>query len=384
MKYDCLVIGASGMQGRIVVRDLLESKRRVFLADLYREGSEPLLRSHPSIPFERVDLRDYSATLELIQKVDAPLVINCAEGDWNIDVYKACLAAKKHVIDLGSDIPMTKAQIAMGPHFERAGLIAITGCGSTPGINNIMLKYAAEFFETMDTVDAGFAWDSNIKEFVVPFSIESVIEELTEPAPYIERGRWREAAPLETGVVKKFRGIGSQKCFIVRHPETYTFQLYYKKDGLKNFHFYAGFPQHSLDVVLKLIELGFGEKDPIVLDQNKIRPVDAVSRILARLNPPEGYTEKEVLWVRIKGKSINGTSKEMLMECVVPTVPGWESAGCNIDTGMPASIIAQMILDGNIKTNGSFAPGPAIPAMEFFQELKKRGMKVYQDDALVC
>jgi len=72
------------------------------------------------------------------------------------------------------------------------------------------------------------------------------------------------------------------------------------------------------------------------------------------------------------------------MECVVPPIPGWESAGCNIDTGMPASIIAQMILDGDIKTNGSFAPGPAIPALKFFQELKKRGMVVYQDGAAVC
>lgn len=384
MKYDCLILGASGMQGRIVVRDLLESGRRVFLADLYRDGSAPLLRTHPRIPFEPIDLRDVSATLDLIERVDAPVVVNCAEGDWNIDVYRACLEEKKHVIDLGSDIPMTKAQIALGPLFERAGLTAITGCGSTPGVNNLMLKYASDFFEKMDTVEAGFAWDSNIKEFVVPFSIESIIEELTDPAPYIENGRWREAAPLETEIIKEFRGIGAQKCFIVRHPETYTFQLYYKKDGLKNFHFYAGFPEHSLAVILKLVELGLGSKDPLIFEQMKIRPVDALSRVLQRLHPPEGYAEKEVLWVRIIGTSMNGTSKEMRMECIVDTLPGWESAGCNIDTGMPASIIAQMILDGRITERGSFAPGPVIPEMEFFQQLKKRGMSVFQDGVAVC
>lgn len=381
-KYDFLVLGGSGMQGKIVIRDLLENKFSVFAADLYQGDMEILLKKYKNIDFGFIDLRDIKKTIELIKKVGADVVINCAEGDWNMNVYKACLAAKKHVIDLGSEIPMTKEQLEMDPLFKKEGLTAITGCGSTPGINNIMLHHAHASFDRLDTVEAGFAWDSNIKKFVVPFSIQSIIEEFTDPAPIIENGRWLKKIPLETVIERKFRGIGSQECFFVRHPETYTFMHYNKKDGLKNVRFYAGFPRHSADVIRAFIDTGLGSREEIVVDGKKVKPIDALSQTLRDLGYPPGYTEKENLWVSVSGERA-GKSKEVFMECIVGTLPGWEDAGCNIDTGMPASIIGQMIKSGIIQKRGSFAPGPAVPPKEFFEELRKRKMLVYKNGRLI-
>lgn len=377
--FDFLIIGSSGMQGRIVSKDLLERGHKVFLSDLYKEGSEETVEKYPGTIFEHIDLRKYSETQALIKKIKAPIVINCAEGDWNIEVYNACLNNGKHIIDLGSDIPTTKEQLALNSDFEKAELTAITGCGSTPGINNVMLNYASEFFENIDTIEAGFAWDSNIKKFVVPFSIESILEEFTDLAPVIEKGAWVDKIPLENIEEREFREIGKQKCFPVRHPETYTFYKRYKKDGLQNMRFYAGFPEHSMNVILKLIELNLGSKDPIQFEDMEIRPVDALARMLQKLEKPKGYTEKENLWVNIFGKGKEGENKRVFMECLVSTIPEWEDSGCNIDTGVPASIIAQMIKDGRISKRGSFSPGEIIPAEEFFKELKKMSMIVYKD-----
>lgn len=379
MKYDFLVIGSSGMQGRIVVRDLLESGYKVFCADLYRDGSERNLAQYPGTPFDFIDLRKYSEFKTFVKNTPARVVVNCAEGDWNHDVYRVCLEEKRHVIDLGSDIPMTKAQISMDSNFHKADLVAITGCGSTPGINNIMLKYASQFFVEIDTIELGFAWDSNVKKFVVPFSIESIIEELTEDAPVIENEVWMEKKPADTEVVREFREIGSQKCYLVRHPETYTFMEDYKQYKPKNIRFYAGFPEHSLEVLRKIIELGLGAKELLTFEKTEIRPVDALSRILTRLPKPENYNEKENLWVEVSGKGKAEPIKIIRMECIVSTLPGWTDAGCNIDTGLPASIIAQMILDGRITARGSFSPDVAVPTDEFFKELKKKGMTVSKD-----
>lgn len=379
MTYDFLVIGASGMQGRIVTRDLLESGHRVYCADLYREGSEKNLSQHPGTPFEFLDLRDMDSVRELIRSVPAPVVVNCAEGDWNIDVYKICAAEKRHVIDLGSDIPMTKAQLAMDEDFRNMDRVAITGCGSTPGINNVMMKHASQFFSEIDTIELGFAWDSNVKKFVVPFSIESIIEELTDPAPMLENGEWIEKKPSDTEIVREFREIGSQKCYLVRHPETYTFSVDYANYRPKNIRFWAGFPAHSLTMLDTMIELGLGAKDLIMFEKNEIRPVDALSRILTRLPKPAQYTEKENLWVEVSGKDHDGDILLTRMECIVSTLPEWTDAGCNIDTGMPASIIAQMILDGRITARGSFAPDMAVPTDAFFGELRKKGITVYQN-----
>ncbi len=379
MEYDFLVIGSSGMQGRIVVRDLLESGYKVYCADLYRDNSEKNLAQYPGTPFGFIDLRKYEESKDFIKKISANIVINCAEGDWNHDVYRICLEEGKHVVDLGSDIPMTKTQISMNDGFKEAGLVAITGCGSTPGINNIMMKHASQFFDEIDTIELGFAWDSNVKKFAIPFSIESIIEELTDPAPVVENGEWIEKIPSETEVIREFREIGSQKCYLVRHPEIYTFMQDYKEYGPKNIRFYAGFPDHSLETLRTIIALGLGKKELLTFEKTEIRPVDAVSRILTRLPRPENYSEKENLWVEISGKDKKGSIRITRMECIVMTLPGWGDAGCNIDTGMPASIIAQMILDGRVKTRGSFAPDAAVPSGEFFKELKKKGMIVSQD-----
>lgn len=379
MKYDFLVIGSSGMQGQIVTRDLLESGYKVCCADLYRDGSEKNLTQFKNTPFEYVDLREEDSMRNLLKSVEAPIVINCAEGDWNDVVYRQCLLEKKHVIDLGSDIAMTKVQLAMHEDFKKANLVAITGCGSTPGINNIMMRHISQFFNEIDTIELGFAWDSNVKKFYVPFSMPSLIWELTDTAPLIENGVWIEKDPQRTEVIREFREIGSQKCYLVAHPETYTFSVDYAHLKPKNIRFYAGFPDHTLETVKKLVELGFNEYDLIPFEKTNICPVDAMARILTRLPRPEEYTERENLWVEVSGKGKEGDILIQRMECIVYTLPGWTEAGCNIDTGLPASIIAQMIHDGRITARGSFAPDMAVPSDEFFKELKKKGMTVSQD-----
>jgi lysine 6-dehydrogenase len=383
MAHDFLILGGSGMQGKIAARDLLENGHSVVLADLFEDGARKIQEKFPEVPFERIDLMDVSATIELIKKVSPSVVINCAEGDWNLNVYKACLEAGVHVIDLGSDIPMTKEQLAMSPYFHAANLIAITGCGSTPGINNVALHHAHTFFDRLDSIEAGFVWDSNIKEFVVPFSIMSIVEEFTDPAPCIEDGEWYSKTPLDTVEEREFKEIGKQKIFLVRHPETYTFFLYNQNDGLKNVHYYAGFPDHSFNKIVEFIKTGQADDEKvIVVDGKETTALEQLSLSLRNQPFPPGYTEQENLWVKVTGIK-DGEPKEMLMETIVYTLPEWEDAGCNIDTGMPASIIAQMIKDGRITARGSHAPGPVVPVQEFFKELRKRKMDVYQDGVII-
>jgi len=370
------------MQGRIVSRDLIECGRGVTLADLYAEGAQKVITRFPGTQFEKVDLRNVLEIVALIEKTNPNVVINCAEGDWDLNVYEACLRTGKHVIDLGSDIPMTKAQIGMSDDFKNKGIIGITGCGSTPGINNIMLHYAHQMLDRLDSIEAGFAWDSNIKKFVVPFSIQSIIEEFTEPAPYVENDEWKEVYPMQSLTEQEFREVGKQKCFLVRHPETYTFYLKNRSDGLKNIKFYAGFPDHSYSVIKTFIDCGLGSREPVEIDGHTVVPVEVLTQSLRTMEVPDGYTEKENLWVKVQGMASNSPVL-IHMECIVDTLPGWEDAGCNIDTGMPASIIAQMIKDGTISKRGSFPPGVVVPPELFFSELRKRKMDVYRNGTLV-
>jgi len=381
-KYDFLILGAGGMQGKIVIKDLLEKGYNLFVSDIYQSHLDDLEDKFSRIDNDIADLRDIKETSALIKKVNPYLVINCAEADWNLNVYKACLKNKVHVIDLGSDIPMTKEQLEMDSDFRKQNLTAITGCGSTPGINNVMLDYAVGLLDSVHTVEAGFAWNSNIKEFVVPFSIPSIVEEFTVPATMMKNGKWYKKIPVETIKGKRYQEVGRNKIFLVRHPEPYTFYLYYKDKGLKNIKFYAGFPTHSFSTISNFIKLGMASKEKIQINGLDVIPLEFLTEILRKSEVPEGYKENEVLWVEVIGKKDNKI-KKIYMECIVDTLPGWEDAGCNIDTGIPTSIIAQMVIKGQIKAWGSFSPEAVVPKEEFFKALKEKEMDVYMNGKII-
>ena len=379
-REEFIVLGATGMQGRIVSRDLLEKGYHVLLCGRDAGRVNGLLKRYKNSSYQSFDARDMSRTTSMLKESDAKVVINCVEGDWNLNLLTACIVARKHSLDLGSDIPMTKNQMKMHLNLKKKGLTHITGCGSVPGIGNVMLRHAVHAFDSIDTVEVGFNWNSNIKKFVVPFSIQSIIEEFTSPAPVIVNNKMNKINPMDSIIVASHHKIGRQPQFNVgHHPETYTFYRHCKGKGIRTVKFYAGFPRHSFDAITQMIELGYGGKEPIQYTcGDKIKPIEFLTEVLKNLPVPEGYKEKENLWVEIKGKR-NRKNKEILMECIVPTLEGWEEAGCNIDTGMPASIMAQMISKGEINERGSFAPEDIVPVKPFFEELSRRQMIVLEN-----
>ena len=378
MGFDFAVLGATGMQGKIVTKDLLKNGYSVLLCGRDKSRILHLLKNYKKTGFEYVDLRDIKKTAGVIKKSGAKVVVNCAEGDWNLNALKACIKANASLVDLGSDIEMTKKQLDYDKILKRKNLTHITGCGSVPGVGNVMLRYAARKFDSIQNIEVGFVWDSNMKKFVVPFSILSIIEEFAHPAPIVENGKFKHKVPLDNVIEIKRRAIEKQKAFLAEHSETYTFYKYFKRMGLKNIHFYSGFPNHSYNMIMAMIDLGLGSKIPLTICKDSVRPVDFLTQVLKRLGYPPGYTEKENLWVFIHGKK-KGRKKEVQMECLVFPLKGWEDAGCNIDTGMPASIMGQMIKENVITEKGAFAPEGVVPCEPFFKELRKRKMVVLEN-----
>ena len=383
MSFDFIVLGATGMQGRIVVRDLLETGYSVFLCGQEKTGDKTLVlhflnRHKTRTEFRYVEARTISTIIKAIKISGSNVVVNCMEGDWNYEVFKVCAGLGVNCIDLGSEISVTRKQFSLNHIMKKKNIVGITGAGSVPGIGNVMLKHASEKFDTIEDINLGFSWDSNMKEFVVPFSIESVLEEFTERAPIVENKHFKYKIPLSNVIKENHRYIGTEKEILVRHPEQYTFLHYFGKKGLKNIKFYAGFPEHSFRMILDLIKLGFASKKEINYFGIKIKPLDFLTQMLKNFGMPKGYTEKENLWVHITGTK-NRKRADIMMECIVPPLRGWESSGCNIDTGFPASILAQMVKTGAITERGAFSPEIGVPPSVFFKEIRKKKMQIYEN-----
>ena len=71
------------------------------------------------------------------------------------------------------------------------------------------------------------------------------------------------------------------------------------------------------------------------------------------------------------------------MECLVSTLKGWEDDYANVDTGMPISIMSQMIKKGIIEDKGSFSPEAVVPPNPFFEEIRKRNMIVFENGKII-
>lgn len=377
MQYDFAVIGSNGIQGKIVAKDLLESGHSVLLCATDDFGLDNLF-DYKKSDFTQIDLKKIEKVKRIIRKAGVSVVVNCAIDDFNFAVTKLCLDLGINYLDLGSEEEMTYNQFALSSAFEEKKILGITGIGSTPGITNIMLRYARPQFDTIETVKVGFAWNSNLPVFVPPFSLDAIDVEFSQPAKIFRNGKYVEVIPEECNEEFCYKLIGKQRTHYTRHIEHHTFYEYLKDIGIKNITVYASFPEHSYNTLQDLIKSGLTSKESLEIAGTTIRPLDFTIEILRRLSVPENYIEKENLWLKIFGKK-DKKEKVIEMDAVAATLPGWEDATCNVDTGMPASILAQMMKNGQIPEHGVFSPEFVVPFEPFFAELGKRKIWIYEN-----
>lgn len=375
MKYDFVVLGGTGMQGKIASKDLLQNGYSVMICGRDPSRIHDLLK-HRKADFAFVNMEDTGSITAVIKKSGASVVVNCSELVFNLNAMKACLEAEAHYLDLGGLHSMTLQQFKLHHSFLRKNLIAITGCGSAPGITNVMAAYASDFFDTIQDINLGFAWNSNIKKFYPPYSIRSIIDEFTQRPVVLHGGKLVTQPRYSCYSEYDHHLIGRQKAWCVVHSEVFTFWKYFRDQGLRNVHFMAGFPDHSLNVIFTLMDLGFASFHPIKVQGVPIVPADFLAQVMKRIKMPLGYKEKETLWLEVIGEK-HGKKKKIEIDCIVQSLPGWEFAGSNVNTGMTISIMAQMVKKGFIVEEGVTAPEKSIPPLPFFKELDRRGFHIY-------
>ena len=377
MKYDFIIFGGTGFQGKICARDLLEQGYSTLLVGRNPSMIKDILKN-PRAAFLKLNLKDENKIIEAIKKSKADVVVNCSEHYFNTPIMNACLRAKRPYTDLGGTKKETEEAFSFDESFRKSGIIGITGCGSTPGISNVMTAYEIKDFDSVEEIFLGFAWDSNIKKFYPPYSMNTIFEELTEAPNLLENGKVVKSEKFRCMGTFNFKGVGKQTTYCIEHSEVYTYPRYFKKYGLRHLHYMAGFPKHSLDVIQTLIDLGFDSKEPMKINGASMSPIDFTTKVIKRIAVPKGYKEVENIWVRLKGIK-GGKKKEAKMECIVRTTPGWEEAGSNVDTGRTISIISQMLKKGLIKERGVYGPEAVVPQTNFFKELAKRKMFIYEN-----
>ncbi len=109
----------------------------------------------------------------------------------------------------------------------------------------------------------------------------------------------------------------------------------------------------------------------------EVSPRKFLLSLLNELPAPEGDADDcDVIRVEVHGKK-NGLKVECRVESIIRPHSRWSVSAGALDTGVPASIIAQMIAAGQVKERGVLPPEVCIEPEPYFRELALREMKVY-------
>lgn len=387
MKSKIVILGA-GIQGSIVATDLCDRELSPIEKDLtivdYDEKKAREVGEKLGIKYQQCDVGDTESLDNLLE--GSEVVINCVQYNWNIKIMEAFLRSHSHYVDLGGLFHTTKKQFVLHEQFKSAGLVAVLGMGSTPGTTNVMAGYAASQLDTIS--DANIfcgCGDFTKTEAVIgiPYSLLTIFEEHTKE-PWILKDGELTAVPGGSGkkMISFSEPIGLAEGMYCIHSEPVQFQRSFKDKGIQNASFTLSLPKEFEDRISFLAELGFASDEAIEVDGVKVNPLHTTVAVVNRYL--ENYDAKkdgelndcDVLRAEVKGLK-DGIEKEIVVETIIRTSKKWGFMAGALDTGVPPSIVAQMIVNGDIKETGVCAPEQCVPPILYFKEIGKREMAVY-------
>lgn len=367
-----LIIGGVGGMGQGVARDLIKQEQvtQVILADLYPdpERLSRKLRESQKTSLIKMDVNDHEVMVKAFSEVN--VVINTAGPFYKtaVPVARAAVEAKVNYIDICDDYEGT--EILFNSDIDRmakeAGITVLTGMGSDPGTNNILVKWYADRLDSVEEIYlywvvsiaelAGAAWDHSLH-----MTLGKIPQYINGELVHVEGGTEEVAEQF-------LEPLGTCKVRYVGHPQPITLPKYIK--GVKNIIIKGALIPLWVDELIKeQKDTGLLSTDPMDLNGTKVTPYDLALKLWetipeGRDNGPKSSGLKVIVKGERDGKKITYTA-----DMVGRMAPG---------TGLPASIAALMMEAGDVTVKGVVAPEGCIDPDKFLGAFLKRGARIHQ------
>ena len=349
------VLGAAGTIAPAIVRDLADSREvaDLLLLDLDEDRARAVAATHGG---RRAAARRADARSGLAAQLDGvDVLVNSASYRVNVDAMRGCLEAGCHYLDLGGLYWMTGRQLELDEELRGAGLLGILGIGSSPGKTNVMAALAVrrlgERPERIDVVAAGRDIDPP-DGFSVPYSLRTLLDELTMRPVVVEDGRAQELEPLsEGGLVRLPEPIGEAETIHTLHSEVRTFP---ESFGCRRARFRLSLAPELLGRLRALAGATDGEIEA------------AAGTVL----PPSPRTVSVHL-VEVEGQS----GRVVRVTAVTHPVDAWGLGGGVVSTAAPAAAAVRLLGRGQIDARGALPPERCLEPDLLLPELERRSCR---------
>jgi saccharopine dehydrogenase-like NADP-dependent oxidoreductase len=387
------LLGGAGMMGRGIVRDLLSDRAIVPLRELrVHDASRPrleelraLVGADPRVSLHEFDARDPQGLRAALAGAD--LCVNAVPTllGQQMAIFEAALAARVDYLDLGGLGTYTVRQMAWDARFRAAGVQAVLGCGSDPGMSNVLCRAVADRLDEIDAINLYWAAELVGEEspvLVPPYSVSTVLAEYARPSTQFLDGRHVEVPPLSG---REWLDLPAPwgRCEFMHspHSEQLTVPLApgIADKGIREFTWRLHLPRREHEAWIGLVKAGFGGFDrPVRLGGQEVSPLDVLEALIGR-NIEENrdrlpaQESHEIHFALGRGR-VGGRPARARAEVVIrpdPLYDGYVDAG----TSMNASIAAQLMLRGP-RRPGVRAPESAFDTAAYLAECEKRRFAV--------
>jgi saccharopine dehydrogenase (NAD+, L-lysine-forming) len=325
-----------------------------------------------------VDADHVPALVELFNSFKPELVINVALPYQDLTIMDACLETGVHYLDTANYEPLDVAkfeyswQWAYRERFEKAGLMALLGCGFDPGATNVFTAHHAKHhfkeIHYLDIVDCNNG--NHGKAFATNFNPEINIREITANGRYWENSQWVETQPLEIAQDIYYPKVATRKSFVLYHEELESLVVNFPT--IKRARFWMTFGEAYIKHLSVLEAVGMTSIEPINFRGQQVAPIEFLKAVLpAPESLAADYSGKTCIGVQARGIGLDGKEKVHFVYNVcdhAETFKEVQAQAISYTTGVPAMIGAMLMLQGTWKKAGvynveEFDPDPFVAAM---------------------
>jgi saccharopine dehydrogenase (NAD+, L-lysine-forming) len=365
-----VVLGGCGAVGSVAVKALAthEVFDEVVIADANTAKSRTLVATlgSPKVKGVPLDAEDFASIKEAVRSAD--VVLNCVGPFYKTvkTVVSAIIESGINYVDVCDDVDVTLELLGLDETARNAGITALIGMGSSPGVTNVLAKLAAEsLLDETDSVDIFHAHGGE------PFEGEGVVGHrfhcMSIPIPMFLDGQMRYvdyfgADGIALRQTFDFPVLGpSIPIYPYPHPEQVTIPRFIKVRQVTN----KGtvLPNEYYNLTREMCQLGLSSKEPVDVKGQTVTPHDfAIAYIIKQrekiLRETHFGEQRGCVSVIVKGKK-DGAYKEYRFHLAS------RSQALGEGTGIPAAIGVVLMKQGKIKAKGVLPPEACIEPFDF-------------------
>jgi saccharopine dehydrogenase-like NADP-dependent oxidoreductase len=303
------------------------------------------------------------------------VVLNCVGPFYKYGptILKTVIDARINYVDICDDFDATEKLLAMDDKAKKAGISALIGMGSSPGVANVLVRFCAD--SLLDQVEAVDIYHAHGGEKIEgPAVVKHRIHSMKINIPMFLDGKFTtvnlfddsgKALEGET----EFKDVGTYNVYGYPHPETITLPKYLK--GIKRVtNLGLVLPPAYAELIKGMVRLGVTDEKPIEVQGHKIVPLEfAVAYILSQ-----------------RERLLKEAKIDQPMGCLKIVVKGYKDGGKNTyifsmssrgqgmgeGTGIPAAIGVIIMGTGKITQKGVLPPEACVNPMDLLELAKTK------------